>query len=64
MKASTKFKGGTLTFNMCRPADSAYTKHKIYLESPAQYQPTVPPIVNKQVTSTHPEASEALSPRR
>ena len=41
---TTKFKGGTLTFNMCRPADSAYTKNKIHLESHAQYQPAVPQL--------------------
>ena len=54
-----------MLWNRYRPADSADPKEKIYLESPAQYQPAVPPIVNKQeeqeqeVTFAHPEVSEA-----
>jgi len=34
---TTKFKAGTSPLNMYRPADSAYPKDKIHLESPAQY---------------------------
>jgi len=36
-RETTKFKAGTSPLNMYRPADSAYPKDKIHLESPAQY---------------------------
>lgn len=60
---TTKFKGGTLTFNVssCR-----FCLHKE--QNPPWISCTISascsPIVNKQVTSAHPEVSEALSPRR